>query len=361
MKKQLNVVVLVDPASIPDDDPTFLEEQEEQSAEYHIVAALRDLGHNVSIVGAERDVGRLVCHVEDQKPDIVFNMTEEFRGNRRHDANIAALLEMVGIPFTGTGSVGLMLCRSKALCKQLLAPHHIRVPGFAVLSPGQSMRIPKSLRYPMVVKPLYEDGSDGISNASRVENEAGLRERVRLVQERWRQPAIVEEYIDGRELYVSVLGNQRLQVFPARELFFRRDSDGGPVLATSRVKWDPEYRRKWGIEFGFADLSDPAFTRIARVCKRVFRLLQIQDYARIDVRLTDDGHLYILEVNPNPDISYGDELAEAAERSGVSYNNMVGRILRLALRRYNTLRQGADLAVRRKVDGCGVGNEEIRV
>ena len=192
----------------------------------------------------------------------------------------------------------------------------------------------KSLQYPMVVKPAYADGSEGISNASLVSNEELLKDRIRLVHERWNQPAIAEEYVTGRELYVSVLGNKRLSVLPPREIFLSRTSDNGPIHATYRVKWDQEYRKKWNITFGLADLEESVMAHIAGVCKRVYRILQLQDYGRIDVRLTPENRLVILEVNPNPDIAFGDEVAESAEKAGIPYRQLIDRILRLALKRY---------------------------
>ncbi|MBD3345042.1 MAG: hypothetical protein GF401_08275 [Chitinivibrionales bacterium] len=194
--------------------------------------------------------------------------------------------------------------------------------------------MPKSLHFPLVVKPLYEDGSEGISNASLVKDIVELEERARMVFERWNQPVIAEEYIEGRELYVGVIGNRRLAVLPPRELYFGSSDEGGPVLATYRVKWNQEYQKKWNITFGFAKLDDSARDIIARACKKAYHILQVQDYGRIDVRLTPDNKVYILEVNPNPDIAYGEEVAEAAEKIGICYNDLIDRIVRFALRRY---------------------------
>ena len=241
---------------------------------------------------------------------------------------------MMNIRFTGSGPTGLLLCRDKGVCKQLLGLHRIRVPNFAALRPGRAIRVPKTLRYPLIVKPIFEDASDGIARASVVRTEPELADRARFVHEHWKQVAITEEYIQGRELYVSILGNQRLRVFPPRELHFGDAADGGPVIATSRVKWDKQYRQRWKIEYGFADLPESVVTRIARICKRAYRLLHLRDYGRVDLRLTPDGRIYVLEVNPNPDIAYGDEVAEAAEKAGVPYNRLIDRILQLALRRY---------------------------
>jgi D-alanine-D-alanine ligase len=199
---------------------------------------------------------------------------------------------------------------------------------------NQPIRAPKTLGYPLVVKPAFEDSSEGISNASLVAGEAALAERTRFVHERWEQPVIAEEYIEGRELYVTILGNNKLVVYPIRECFFNYDGDEGPALATYRVKWDREYREKWNIAFGFAELDRAMVRRIERICKKVYHVLQIRDYGRIDLRLTPDDKLVVLEANPNPDLAYGEDVAEAAERAGLSHEELIDRIVKLALRRY---------------------------
>jgi D-alanine-D-alanine ligase len=334
MSRKLNITVLVDTSAIPDKDPDFTAEEHDPTTEYHVITALRELGHSVCGLGAIRDIGKLVESLIEPKPDIVFNLTEEFGGDRRLDKNIAGLLEMLGIPFTGAGPAGLMLCRDKQLCKQLLSLHKIRVPGFIALAPDRSLRLSKNLRYPMVVKPAFEDSSEGISRASLVANEAELKERAAFVHERWQQPAIAEEYIHGRELYVSVLGNRRLTVLPFRECLFDSEEDQGPQLATYRVKWSPEYREKWNIRFGFADLSGPIVEAIRRICRKVYHVLQIRDYGRIDLRLTPDNKVVVLEANANPDLAYGEEVAEAAEKAGIHYEDLIDRIIRLARQRY---------------------------
>lgn len=335
MKKKLRVSVLMDAACILPEDPEFHTEQTSASTEFHVINALRQLGHNVSVLGVKDDVQTFVALLQEQEPDIVFNLTEEFRGNRMFDSNIAAVLEMLDIPFTGSGSIGLLLCRGKGLSKQLLSLRKIRVPGFATLAPGRAVRVPKGLKYPMVVKPVYGDGSDGIANASLVKDEDALKERVQKMHERWKQPAIVEEYIEGRELYVGVLGNQRLTVLPARELFFKnvRNDGDGPVLATYRAKWDAEYQKKWGIEFADADLEPAIASRIERVCKKVYRVLQIHDYGRLDLRLTPENKIVIMEANANPDVAFGEELAESAAKAGMEYPQFISHILRSSLRR----------------------------
>jgi len=334
MRRKLRVTVLVDAAEITDADPNFEVQPEFPTTEYHVISALRDLRYDVSVLGAVSDIGTIAETLTEHKPDIVFNLTEAFDGDRRLDKNIAALLEMVDVPFTGTGAAGLMLCRDKRLCKELLSLHKIRVPSFFSLPQGCRIPLAKTVRYPLVVKPALEDSSEGISNASLVSNGAELQERARFMHDRWQQPAIAEEYIEGRELYVSILGNKKLTVLPPRECSFDSDGGAGPQLATYRVKWNEQYRKKWNIRFGFAELDQTTLRNIGHVCKKVFRVLQLRDYGRIDLRLTDDNKVVILEANPNPDLAYGEEVAEAAEHSGLTYEQLIDRILHIALRRY---------------------------
>jgi D-alanine-D-alanine ligase len=241
---------------------------------------------------------------------------------------------MMGIPFTGTGSTGLLLTRDKRLCKQLLSLHRIRVPKFVFFPYNKTIKIPRTLKFPLVVKPVLEDSSEGISNASIVENEDALRERVLFVHDGWKQGAIAEEYIDGREFYVGVLGNKKLRVLPIRECQFNFEGSEGPRLATYRVKWNAEYRKKWKINFGFATLETHILKKIEHTCKKVFKILELKDYARIDIRLTPDGDIYILEANANPDIGYGEEFAEAAEKDGISYQDIIQKIIHCTLKRY---------------------------
>jgi D-alanine-D-alanine ligase len=334
MSRKMNITVLVDPDIIPGDDPDLRHQTEEPITEYHVVEALRTLGHHVSILGAIDDLRIIVNTITEQKPDIIFNLTEQFGGDRRLDKNIASLLELLGVPFTGSSATGLMLSRDKRLCKQMLSLHKIRVPAFVSLPHDRNVHISKSIPYPLVVKPAFEDSSEGIANASLVYDQESLLERARFIHQRWEQPAIAEEYIQGRELYISILGNKKLTVLPIRECFFQHEGTDAPLLLTYRVKWNAEYRKKWNIEFGFADLNPKTFDNISRTCKRVYRVLHMQDYGRIDVRLTPENKLVVLEANPNPDIAYGEEVAEAAEKAGFSYEQFIDRILHHALRRY---------------------------
>jgi len=334
VSRKLHVTVLVDGSTVPANDPQFAGTPDVPTTEHYVAGALRELEHDVSILPVKEDIGEIVAALVRDKPDLVFNLTEHFGGDRRFDKNIAAILEILSIPFTGSGSMGLTLCRDKGLCKQLLSLHRTRVPSFVSLPLNRPIRVPKTLRYPLVVKPAFEDSSEGISNASLVLNEDALAERVRFVHEGWQQAAIAEEYIEGRELYVGVLGNQKLQVLPIRECLFNLQANGGPHMATYRVKFNAQYRKKWNITFGFAELEPAMVKAVERICKKAYHVLQIRDYGRIDLRLTAENKLVVLEANPNPDIANHEELAEAAAKSGIPYVELIAHIVHLALQRY---------------------------
>jgi D-alanine-D-alanine ligase len=333
MTRKLTITVLVDAATVPDEDPQFQDPAGKAITEYHVIEALRMLGHTVSVIGVFDNLEEIVHRLTESRPDLAFNLTEQYYGQRLWDKNLAGMLDLLQIPYTGAGPMGLMLCRDKRLCKQLLGLHKIRVPAFLSLPWGKTIQVSKSIRFPLVVKPALADGSEGISNASLVNTPDALTDRAIFIHDGWQQDAIAEEYIEGRELYVTVLGNKRLKVCPPRECLFDFDQEQGPSLATYRVKWNDEYREKWGIHFGYAEMDPEVMKHIEKVCKRAFRVLHLRDYARIDLRLTPAGKIVILEANPNPDLAWGEEVAEAAQYAGMDYNQLIDFILRQTLKR----------------------------
>ena len=330
----MKIVALVDHEVRSEADPQF----ESQSKDEHglmercVIQALRRRGYETLALPFGPDVRKTMDALVEHSPQLVFNLTEHFEGDRRKDSHVAALLELLHLPFTGTGPSGLMLCRDKATCKRVLGYHRIRVPQFWSV-PLEKNRPAGRVHYPVIAKPVYEDGSDGISLASIVHTDEELRERLRMIHERMKQPVICEEYVEGRELYVGILGNDRLSALPPRELRFGNTEGDGPHIATSRVKWDKAYRKKWKIEYTDAELPQPLVDRIARISKRIYGLLSLRDYARIDLRLTASNEVVFLEANPNPDLSPDDDLALSAIKGGMEYDALIGRIAQLAARR----------------------------
>ncbi len=331
--RKLRITVLMHEALVPPEDMKGVDvATAEWKTEFDVVSTLQDMGHDVQPVGVRSDLAVIRSAIEEWKPHVAFNLLEEFDGVAVYDQNVVAYLELLRVPYTGCNPRGLMLARDKALSKKILAFHRIHVPDFAVFPVGRAVRMRKRLAFPLIVKSVSQEASLGISQASIVDNEEKLRERVTFIHKNVGTDAIVERYIEGRELYVGVVGNMRLDVFPVWELFLSRMPEDVRHIATARVKWSPKYRKKHGIKSGEAKgLSQDLVQEIQHVAKRVYRALNLSGYARIDMRLDADGKVYILEANPNPEIAYGEDLAESAEKAGLSYEGLLQRILSLGL------------------------------
>jgi D-alanine-D-alanine ligase len=228
----------------------------------------------------------------------------------------------------------MVLARDKALTRKVLSYHRIPGPDFVVFNRGRKVKRPRKLALPLFVKSQVEEASLGISQASVVSTDAELEERVRFMHERYRTDVIVEEYIDGRELYVGILGDERLTVLPVWELVFEKMPEDVPHIATRKVKWDPKYQKKHGITSREAQgLSAEMKQKIQNVCKRTYRALGLTGYARIDLRLKESGEIFVIEANPNPEIAYGEDFADSAKKYGLSYEDLIQKILSLGLRR----------------------------
>ncbi len=332
--KRTRVLVLVHEDLVPPDSIEGLSHKEilPFKTEYDVVASLENLGHAVEVLGVYDDLGVIRETIRRFKPRVVFNLLEEFHGESLYDQHVVSYLELLHQSYTGCNPRGLTLAHDKALSKKICAYHRIRVPGFAVFPRKRRVRRPKALSFPLIVKSLTLEGSVGIAQASIVWDDDKLRERVEYMHEQVGTDVIAEEYIEGRELYVGVLGNQRLNVFPTWELRFEKKPEWSQFIASDRLKWDLKYRDRIGAVTGPAeDLPSEVVWRIPRLTRRVCNALYITGYARLDMRLTDAGYLYLLEANPNPELSYGEDFAEAAEAAGISYNNLLERILQLGI------------------------------
>ena len=332
MAKKLKVLALFDAGEPMPIDRDLSEElkTEDWKTEANILAALRDLGHTTEYLVIHDNLDALRQKLQSFEADVIFNLADEFRNNSAFDQNIVSFLEMHGIRFTGCGSTGLTLCKHKGISKKILGYHRIRVPTFVMIPRGKRIGRPRELKFPILVKPLKDEASYGIAQASFVENDEQFKERVQYIHEKLEQDAIGEEYIEGRELYVSILGNHRLQVFPIRELVFKEVPPDEPKIATYKAKWDEEYRKRWGLQNQFAEGLDPAVVRdIQETCKHIYRLLTIDGYGRIDLRLTPANELYFIEANPNPILATDEDFAQSALKSGLSYPQLIERIVRL--------------------------------
>src|SRR5579859_4991761 len=312
-----------------------LRTEEEKPTEADVLACLRKLQHEVDTLAVYDDAKVVFDRVATFKPDVVFNLCETFFSNRAHEPNIPALLELMKVPYTGAGPDALMLCKDKALAKELLSFHRIRVARFVVSRRERPLKRLRRFSYPAFVKPIGEESSDGIALASLAKTEDEVLERARFLHDRFESDALVEEYIDGRELYLGVLGNKRLTVFPPREIFFGQPpDDDAPRFATAKAKWDDGYRKKWKIRNGPAGpLPQGLERRLADLARRVYRILNIRGLGRIDVRITPEDEVVVIEANPNPSLAKEDDFAQAAAQVGIGYEALIQKILENALKR----------------------------
>ena len=332
--KKLRVLVLVHESLVPPDDASGYTPQQvdEWRTEYDVSTALRTMGHDVRVLGMGDNLVELRGVVTEWRPDITFNLLEEFQGIVTYDQYVVAYLELLRQPYTGCNPRGMMISRDKSLSKQILAYHRIPTPKFALLPRQQRFRVPRRLRFPLFVKSATEDASLGISQASIVHDAQRLAERVEFIHEQTSSDALVEEYIEGREIYIGVTGNERLTTFPLWELDFGTLPEVMAGIATRKVKWDRKYQARHGIATGPAgNLPDGLALRVAGLARRIYRALCLSGYARIDLRLRPDGSVFVLEANANPNLAQTEDLATSALASGVGYDELLERILRLGL------------------------------
>ena len=334
--KRLRVLVLVHKDLVPPESKKGFTEQQinEWKTEYDVVHTLRAAGHEVRPLGIHDELKPIRDEIDGFKPHVVFTLLEQFNGEVIYDQNVVSYLELMGMPYTGCNPRGLMLSRGKDLAKTLVHYHRIPIPAFAVFPPNRKVKRPPRLGLPLIVKSLSEDASYGISQASVVDTDEKLAERVAFIHDYAGTAAIVEQYIEGREIYVGVMGNERLRALPVWELKFGKMAEDSWAIATAKVKHDPNYQKRLGIEDGPAkDLTPELYARIQRMAKRVYKTLRLDGYARVDFRLSPDGTPYFLEVNPNPEIALGQEFANAAKHDGLAYPDLLQRILTLGISR----------------------------
>ncbi len=330
--RQLHILLLFDLSKkiSPDEYPELLK-TEGWKDDAQLVNSLKRLGHKVRLFGLYDEIEPLMKELTENRPDMVFNLSEAAHNDRRFEPHIVALLELLGIKYTGAGPDALMISKDKGLSKKILAYHRVPVPKFVIASRSKPPRNLKRFQYPAFVKPLKLEASEGISQVSLASNEKDALERMRYIHEKLEADVIIEEFIDGRELYVGILGNERLTAFPPRELFFKEVPEGEPKFATYRAKWDDNYRERWGIDTGPAGrIPEELEEKIVETCKNAYRALGLKGYGRVDLRVKPNGEIYVIEVNPNPAIAKDDDFMMAAAKMGLDYDAVVARILNLA-------------------------------
>jgi D-alanine-D-alanine ligase len=316
------------PEAIPDG---VEKEKQLWRTEYDVISTLKAMDHEVMPVGLASDLAVIAKAREEHKPHIAFNLLEDFEGQALFDQHVVSYLELLKQPYTGCNPRGLTLAHDKALTKKILSYHRIAVPGFAVFPLGQKVVRPLRLKFPLFVKSISEEGSVGISQASVVHDDEKLVERVEFIHRQTNSHAIAEQYIEGREIYVSVIGNRNLQTYTPWELVINNLPEGALNIATGRLKWNPDYQKKVGLVTKPADLSPELQRKLELLSKRIYRHLCLSGYARLDYRMTNHGEFYLLEANPNPQIALNEDFADSAAHSGLKYPQLLQKIITLGL------------------------------
>jgi D-alanine-D-alanine ligase len=334
-RRKLRVLVLIGRGYTPPDDLDALSEQERHDfkTEIDILATLKALGHDARPLEVHEELAPIRREVEEWKPHVVLNLLEAFFDLREFDQHVVSYLELLRVPYTGCNPRGLVLARDKALAKKILTYHRIPVPKFDVVHQGRRVRRPKALGFPLIVKSLTEESSVGIAQASVVWSDEELEARVHFIHESITGDALIEEFIDGREIYVGALGNKRLTVLPPWELFFENTAPGSMAIATQRVKHNLQYQAKHGISEGPANIEPALRDKLVATVRRIYRILSLDGYARLDFRLRADGTAFFIEANPNPEIASREEFAQSALNAGMSYQKLIETIISLGIKR----------------------------
>jgi D-alanine-D-alanine ligase len=333
-KKKLKVIMLADEALLPAGDlKDYSEKQRElRKTEFDVRDAIDALGHEVISIGVSDDLSTIRGAIDAHKPDIAFNLVEEFDGIGHFDQHVVSYLELRKQAYTGCNPRGLTLARDKALTKKILAYHGLKVPEFAIFPKRRATKRPEGLAFPLFVKSLTEEGSAGISGASIVHDDEKLKERVEFINRTTNSTALAEQFIEGREIYVGVMGNDRVTALPAWEFVMTKKVDGAPLIASGRAKWDPEYQRQMGLKTGPARLSKKMQAKLADLSKEIYRLLGMSGYARLDYRVTEDGDAYLLEANPNPQIAKDEDFALSAKHVGIDYPALIEQLIHFGMK-----------------------------
>ena len=305
----------------------------------HVESALRASQHDVERIPADPDVGALVAALERAKPEFIFNLAESYAGKSAMDSNVAALLNMLGHRYTGSSPAGLFLAGDKTLSKKVLQFHGIKTPEFVTMYRG-ALEWAGDIDFPVIVKPPQEDASIGISSSSAVRDLKELFGRIGALQAEYQSPVLVEQFVDGREFYVGVLGNAKAEALPVIELDFSRFPKDRPRIASWEAKWGDDGEGSGaeydGTESIFPEkLDEELEQRMKDVAVEAFNALRLRDYARIDLRVSEGGEIYVIEVNPNCYLERDSEFARAARKSGIEYDTLVSRIVDLAMARYD--------------------------
>ena len=317
--------------------------------------ALKEGGHKVSVLGVHGDARKLLAGLTRRKPELVFNLMETFGDNQLGAVSVVGFLDLLGLPYTGGGPGEFYIQEDKGLAKKLLAFDGIRYPEYAVFSPDADLETGGRLRMPLFVKPLRMDASIGIDAKSLVHSTAAMIERVAHIHKTVKDSALVEEYIEGREFYVGVLGNSEPMAFSPIEMDFSGMPEGAPHVLDARAKWNERSAEYRGTKAVLAELPDELRARLQKTAVDAYRALRVRDYGRIDLRLTEAGEAYVIEVNASCYLEEGGEFASAAAAAGLDYPEVIRRIADLACTRHHLRAR-----TRRPVDKSANGAANLR-
>jgi len=299
-----------------------------------VVNALTLEGHKVSLMGIYNDLRELLTKIDEQKPDLVFNLCETFDDNYYGEMYVAAVLDMLNVRFTGTAPAGLALRQDKAVTKKLLSFYDVPCPQYATFAKDK-LEFAGKMRFPLFVKPLKKDASAGIDEKSFVTDYSSLMRKIEYIHKELQDTALVEEYIEGREFYLSVLGNEPVEALPLIELDFSKLPEGYRHIYSEKAKFDEDSEVFKLINFGIAtNISDEIRNKITMIGLKAASALQVLDYARVDIRLSQDGIPYVVEVNANPYLEQTAELPVAALQAGMGYATLVNKIVEISWNRW---------------------------
>jgi D-alanine-D-alanine ligase len=316
---------------------TYIEREDDPKVDpvvRHVAAALKANGHETSIVSVYGDVDKLLAGLRDTRPDLVFNLMEMWGDNILGDVGVTGLMDLLGLAYTGCGPGEGYLQQDKGLAKKLLAFDQIRYPDFAIFAADSTLETAGNLHLPLFVKPLRADASIGIDSGSLVHTSTELMKRVVYIHEELHDSALAEEYIEGREFYVGLLGNQDPIALPTIELDFSGLADGKPRFATRKAKWNKRTAEYKGTRSVLAELSEELAGKLSQAAIGAYRALRVHDYGRVDFRVTEAGEVYVIEVNASCYLERNSEFATAAKAAGIEYNDLIERIVQLALERH---------------------------
>lgn len=338
VKKRILVLVHIDLIPPKEIDKSIDISFEPWITEYHVIETLKELKYDVDVLGVYDELSVIREKVNDFKPHVIFNLLEEFDGNVLMDQHIVSFLELLKQNYTGCSPRGLMLSRDKSLTKKILTYHRIATPKFQAFrklteSKIKKIKLSKKLKFPLIVKCLNEDASLGISSGSVVKSHEKMIERITYLFEKFKADVIVEEFIPGKEVYVGVVGNNRLEVLPMIELHFDNVEKPELEIYSERAKWSKKHRHKKGVRIAVSKQDEELEKKLIKLSKRVFQVLELDGIARIDYRIDDHGNPYVIEANPNPNLAKDDELAVSWIKTGKPYKELIKKLITLSLSR----------------------------